>query len=109
MVEIITLGDKTHAPRDEPQTLFPPKHALTLLEPQSHFGDKALKLQVVCPQNGTAVLKGLRGAHNENGGFGNISSIRLHRRIVGRIQYALPVAEKPRFKTRPRGCVILSP
>ena len=31
----------------------------TLLEPQSRFGDKALKFQVVCPQNGTEVLKGL--------------------------------------------------
>ena len=33
--------------------------ALTLLEPQSRFGDKPLKFQVVCPQNETAVLKGL--------------------------------------------------
>ena len=33
---------------------------LTPLEPQSRFGDKPLKYQVVCPQNGTAVLKGLR-------------------------------------------------
>ena len=32
---------------------------LTLSEPQSRFGDKPLKYQVVCPQNGTAVLKGL--------------------------------------------------
>ena len=32
---------------------------LTLLEPQSRFGDKPFKFQVVCPQNGTAVLKGL--------------------------------------------------
>ena len=32
---------------------------LTLLEPQSRFGDKPLKCQVVCPQNETAVLKGL--------------------------------------------------
>ena len=32
--------------------------ALTLLEPQSAFGDKLLKFQAVCPQNGTAVLKG---------------------------------------------------
>ena len=31
----------------------------TLLEPQSRFGDKSLNFQVVCPQNGTAVLKGL--------------------------------------------------
>ena len=32
---------------------------LTPLEPQSRCGDKPLKLQVVCLQNGTAVLKGL--------------------------------------------------
>ena len=32
---------------------------LTLLEPQSRFGGKPLKLQVVYPQNGTAVLTGL--------------------------------------------------
>ena len=32
---------------------------LTLLEPQFRFRDKPLKFQVVCPQNGTAVLKGL--------------------------------------------------
>ena len=32
---------------------------LTLLEPQSRCGDKPLKFQVICPQNGTAVLKGL--------------------------------------------------
>ena len=35
---------------------------LTLLEPQSRFGDKPLKFQVPCPQNGTAVLKGLSSA-----------------------------------------------
>ena len=33
---------------------------LTLLEPQSRFGDNSLKFQVVCPQNGTGVLKGLK-------------------------------------------------
>ena len=33
---------------------------LTPLEPQSRFGDKPVKFEVVCPQNGTAVLKGLR-------------------------------------------------
>ena len=32
-----------------------------ILELQSHFGDNPLKFQVVCPQIGTAVLKGLRG------------------------------------------------
>ena len=31
-------------------------HVLTLLEPQSRFGDKPLKLQEVCPQYGIAVL-----------------------------------------------------
>ena len=33
----------------------------TLLGPQSRFGDKLLGIWVVCPQNGTAVLKGLAG------------------------------------------------
>ena len=31
---------------------------LTIVEPQSSFGDKTHKFQAVCPQNGTAVLKG---------------------------------------------------
>ena len=35
-------------------------HALTLLEPQSRFGDKPLKFQSVCPQNETAAPKGLK-------------------------------------------------
>ena len=35
----------------------------TLLEPQSRFGGIALRLQVFCPQNGTAVLKGLTRRH----------------------------------------------
>ena len=34
---------------------------LTRLEPQSRFGDKALEICLVCPHNGTAVLKGLTG------------------------------------------------
>ena len=34
--------------------------SLTLLEPQSRFGDKSLGVRLVCPQIGTAVLKGLR-------------------------------------------------
>ena len=33
--------------------------AINKEEPQSRFGGKPLKFQVVCPQNGTAVLKGL--------------------------------------------------
>ena len=39
--------------------VFPSLEALTLLDSQSRFGDKPIKLQVVCPQNGAAVLKGL--------------------------------------------------
>ena len=35
---------------------------LTLLEPQSRFGDRPLNFRVVCPQHGTAVLKGLRSS-----------------------------------------------
>ena len=35
------------------------KLPLTPLEPQSCFGDRPLKFQAFCPQNGTAVLKGL--------------------------------------------------
>ena len=42
-----------------------PCHSFTLLEPQSRFGDKPLNFQVVCPQNGTAVLNGLTGDLNK--------------------------------------------
>ena len=41
----------------EDHTTLTPSITLTLLELQSHFGDKPLKFQGVCPQNGTAVLK----------------------------------------------------
>ena len=34
--------------------------ALTLLGPQSRFGDKLLRIWLVCPKNETAVLKGLK-------------------------------------------------
>ena len=40
---------------------------LTLLESQSRFGDKSLKFEVVCPQNGTGVLKGLKS--NDSTGY----------------------------------------
>ena len=33
--------------------------SLTLLGPQFRFGDKSLGVRLVCPQIGTAVLKGL--------------------------------------------------
>ena len=35
------------------------KNGLNPTEPQSRFGDKLLQVWVVCPQTGTAVLKGL--------------------------------------------------
>ena len=36
------------------------EHAcLTLLAPQSRFGDNSLGIRLVCPEIGTAVLKGL--------------------------------------------------
>ena len=46
--------------------------ALTLLEPQSRFGDTSLGIRAVCPQIGTAALKGLKGIagprrHNSHG------------------------------------------
>ena len=40
---------------------------LTHLEPQSRFGLKLLEFWVVCPQNGTAVLKGLVGLSSKDG------------------------------------------
>ena len=36
---------------------------LTLLEPRSRFGDKLPRIRLLCPQNGTAVLKGLSVYH----------------------------------------------
>ena len=36
---------------------------LTPLETQSDCGDTPLKFQVICPQNGTTVLKGLNGGY----------------------------------------------
>ena len=41
-------------------------HTLTLLEPQSRFGDKPVQFRVVCLQNGTAALKGLGSVHTKN-------------------------------------------
>ena len=40
---------------------YKPVRNLILLGPQSRFGDKILVIRMVCPQNGTAVLKGSRG------------------------------------------------
>ena len=37
---------------------------LTPLEPQSRFGDKIVKFQVICPQNATAVLRGLNRTYD---------------------------------------------
>ena len=48
---------------DEYRPLFSTRYLLyllTLLGLQSRFRDKSLKFQVICPHNGTAVLKGFR-------------------------------------------------
>ena len=37
------------------------KYELTLLGPQSRFGDKTLGIRLKCTQNRTAVLEGLTG------------------------------------------------
>ena len=80
----ITLSHRVirhHTPWDEFQTRFPPKHAL-------------------------------RGTHNENQwwlGKYFVEKVAYVEGIAGRIQYALPVAEKPSSENRPRGCDMLSP
>ena len=53
----IPLATTLNKSREYARLLY---HSSTLLEPQSHFGDRPVKFQVVCPQNRTAVLKGLR-------------------------------------------------
>ena len=50
-------------PGSDPQLQLLRGAVLTLLEPQSRFGGKPVKFQVVCPQNGTAALKGLNGIY----------------------------------------------
>ena len=46
-------------PRDRSLHLYLVRSIKTLLGPQSRFGDKPGKFEVVCPQNRTAVLRGL--------------------------------------------------
>ena len=55
--------DRQHFPHLIKQTAILPRNSSTLLGPQSRFGDKLLQIWVVCPQNGTAVLKGLEDRH----------------------------------------------
>ena len=45
-------------PEESRGPVYPSGTLLTPLEPQSRFGDKLLEIRVVCPQSGTAVLKG---------------------------------------------------
>ena len=50
----------SHPPRPTRTTIMGSYNAgnipsLTIIEPQSRFGDKLLEIRVVCPQNGTAV------------------------------------------------------
>ena len=55
-----TEVEKKNRPVEQAAQWHCKEMSLTLLEPESRFGDKAFKFQVVCPQHGTAVLKGLR-------------------------------------------------
>ena len=57
------VAPQSHSIGHKALDLFVPKtelvyNVLTPLEPQSRFGDKLLEIKLVCPQNGTAVLKG---------------------------------------------------
>ena len=60
----LTLLREVCRARNNSSAVPPPKFGRnvstsTLLEQQSRFGNKLLAIGVVCPQNGTAVLKGL--------------------------------------------------
>ena len=57
-----TVRIQSSCPQNGTEVLY----GLTLLEPQSRFGDKPLKFRVVCPKSGTAVLKGLRDRRTES-------------------------------------------
>ena len=52
---------------------------------------------------GVIVIGGYDSAHNENNGFGKISSISVHRRVAWRFFffYSLPVDEKNVLEIRP--------
>ena len=69
---------------------------LTLLEPQSRYGDNRLKLQVVCPPNGTAVLKGLKA----------ILNIMCARSLAPRVRFF--VGEEMRRVTQTRWWLVLT-
>ena len=61
---------------------------LTPLEPQSPLGTKLLEIWLVCPQNGTAVLKGLKYIKRTRGRYQTVRTWRL----VQFIHNTLPVA-----------------
>ena len=57
---ILYASERGSERASDQQSICPVNYqVLTHLEPQSRWGDKPLKFQAVCPQNGTAVLKGL--------------------------------------------------
>ena len=59
--------------------LFPAlRSVLTLLGPQSCFGDKLLIIRVRCPHNGSAVLKGLKLAFRTEMRFRALKSTGIH-------------------------------
>ena len=65
--------------------------SLTPLEPQSRFGDTLLEVWVVCPQNGTAVLKGLSEEPQKKMGWTSIVERLFLLTIFGPIELWPPV------------------
>ena len=77
---------------------------LTPLEPQSRFGDKPVKLYVICPQNGTAVLKGLIAGClfpvvTAEGGQGRLSLSLSEARMTANLQSDLRMSKPPNHVT----------
>ena len=56
LITYCCCNNTVHTPR---KGTYAKKDTVSLSEPQPHLGGKPVKLQVACPQNGTAVLNGL--------------------------------------------------
>ena len=76
--EVKLPGHKSHLTLIDTQSHVRDKPLETLIETQSHVGDKPLKFHVVCPKNGTVVLKGLKRPH--------FLLYRIHRKLLPPLQ-----------------------
>ena len=107
---VITPGDNVAHPLGRISDPVPSKICLNPLEPRSRFGDKPLKFQVACPQNGTAALKGVKGQTQRKCWLWN----RLRQESCVDAPLVVlstpsPLPRNPAHGNRPRGCVILPP